>query len=312
MASLALGVAGLGLGLEKALPLHSFGQAIGALIAFVMLLFIAAKYALNPALLRRDIKDPVTGSVLPTFAMALMLISKTLSTWNATAGTNLWLIAIALHLTLAVVFAFHRLKSFSLQQMVPSWFVPFVGIIMPAVTIPDLHYAGLAYALMIAGMVNYAVLLPAMLYRLIFSPEIADAAKPTIAVLAAPASLALAGYLTIEPNPSLLLGSVLLGIALLMTGIIYLAFFKLLRLNFTPAFAAYTFPMAIGATALYKAAEHLAGYPFAAEYARQLGAIAVVEMVITSLIVCYVCLRYSMHYLGKYTSLRAPGLRACP
>ena len=130
MASLALGVAGLGLGLEKALPLHSFGQAIGALIAFVMLLFIAAKYALNPALLRRDIKDPVTGSVLPTFAMALMLISKTLSTWNATAGTNLWLIAIALHLTLAVVFAFHRLKSFSLQQMVPSWFVPFVGIIM--------------------------------------------------------------------------------------------------------------------------------------------------------------------------------------
>jgi tellurite resistance protein TehA-like permease len=36
---------------------------------------------------------------------------------------------------------------------------------------------------------------------------------------------------------------VLLGIAVLMTGIIYLAFIKLLRLPFSPGYAAFTFPL---------------------------------------------------------------------
>jgi len=81
-------------------------------------------------------------------------------------------------------------------------------------------------------MACYGLMLPLMLYRLIFSHEVPDAAKPTIAILAAPASLSLAGYLTVSQDPSLLLVAVLLGIAVLMTGIIYLAFIKLLRLPF--------------------------------------------------------------------------------
>jgi len=82
-------------------------------------------------------------------------------------------------------------------------------------------------------MACYGLMLPLMLYRLIFSHEVPDAAKPTIAILAAPASLSLAGYLTVSQDPSLLLVAVLLGIAVLMTGIIYLAFIKLLRLPFS-------------------------------------------------------------------------------
>ncbi len=299
VASLALGIASLGLGLERALPLHSLGQTIGAILAFLMLSCIACKFILHPGLLQQELKHPVQGSILPTFAMALMLVSKTLGAWNPVAGEVLWLSAIILHLTLMAVFTYYRLKSLQLQQMVPSWFVPFVGIILAAVTIPHVKYNDLAYALLIFGMINYAVLLPVMVYRLIFSLEVADAAKPTIAIMAAPASLALAGYLTIVAEPSLLLCSILLGIALMMTGVIYLAFFKLLRLPFTPAFAAYTFPMAVGATALYKVAERLAAYPLAAEYAMQLRYLAVLEMVIASFIVGYVCLRYVMHYAQK-------------
>lgn len=299
VASLALGIASLGLGLEKALPLHSLGQTIGAVAAFILLSCIACKFILHPGLLQQELKHPVLGSILPTFAMGLMLVAKTLATWHALAGEVLWLSAIILHLSLMVAFTCHRLKSLQLQQVVPSWFVPFVGIIVAAVTMPHEKFSELAYALLIFGMVNYAILLPVMVYRLIFSLEVADAVKPTIAIMAAPASLSLAGYLSIVPEPSLLLCSVLLGIALLMTGVIYLAFFKLLRLPFTPAFAAYTFPMAVGATALYKVAERLADYPATVEYSVQLGYLAVVEMIIASFIVAYVCLRYVMHYMRK-------------
>ncbi len=304
MAGLALGIASLGLGLENALPLHSLGQTLGAMAALCLLLCVACKFILHPALLRQELGHPVLGGILPTFAMGLMLISKTLGTWHATAGEILWLTAVALHLLLMAAFAYHRARSFALHQILPSWFVPFVGIALSALTVPDPKYATFAYSLLGIGMINYGILLPIMLYRLIFSTEVADAAKPTIAIMAAPASLSLAGYLSLEPDPSLLLGAVLLGIALLMTGLIYMAFFKLLRLPFTPAFAAYTFPMAVGATALYKTAGVLAPYPFVAECARQLRAMAVVEMSIATLIVGYVCLRYLLHYTGKLSIFR--------
>lgn len=299
LAGLALGIASLGLGLENALPLHAAGQTIGALTALALLLALAAKFILNPGLLRQEIAHPVLGSIMPTFAMALMLISKSLGMWSPATGEVLWVTAVALHLVLMTAFTCFRLVSFSLQQVVPSWFIPFVGVILAAVTIPAPQYAAFAYNLMIFGMLNYAVMLPLMLYRFMFSPEVADAAKPTIAVMAAPASLSLVGYLALEPNPSLLLCAVLLGVALLMTSLVYLAFFRLLRLPFTPAFASYTFPMAVGATALYKVAEHLAAYPAATEYVRQLCALAVGEMFVATLIIAYVCLRYCLHYAGK-------------
>jgi tellurite resistance protein TehA-like permease len=38
-----------------------------------------------------------------------------------------------------------------------------------------------------------------------------------------------------------------------LTAIVYVAFTRLLVLPFSPGYAAYTFPMAIGATALFKA-----------------------------------------------------------
>ncbi len=310
---LALGIASLGLGLENALPLHSLGQTAGAATALCLLLCVACKFALHPALLRQDISHPVMGGILPTFAMCLMLVSKALGTWNATAGEALWLAAVGLHMALLAAFIAHRVRSFALHQILPTWFVPFVGIALAAVTVPHPAYTGFARALTVFGMANYAVLLPVVLYRFIFSTEVADAAKPTIAIMAAPASLSLAAYLSIEPDPSMLLCAVLLGISLLMTGVIYMAFFRLLRLPFTPAFASYTFPMAVGATALYKTAAMLARYPAAEEYARQLSAMAVVEMFIATLVVCYVCLRYTLHYSRKLSALFAgPALQPAP
>ncbi len=73
-------------------------------------------------------------------------------------------------------------------------------------------------------------------------------------------------------------------------------------------FAAYTFPMAVSATALYKAAGVLARYPDAAEHARQIAFMAVVEMFVATLIVGYVCLRYIMHYACGFSAFYA-GLR---
>ena len=88
----------------------------------------------------------------------------------------------------------------------------------------------------------------------------------------------------------MLICAVLLGIALLMTMVIYCAFFRLMRLPFSPGYAAFTFPMAIGATALYKMANLVGSYPQAVEYARQLHMIA-------TLVIGYVSVRFIHNYL---------------
>lgn len=303
-AGLGLGIASLGLALEGAAPLGGAAQSVGAATAAALLAGVAAKFLLNPAMLVKEIKNPVLGSILPTFAMTLMLVSKTVGTQAPLAGEVIWLVALATHFALLIAFAFAHFRPIRLSNMVPSWFVPPVGFITAAIASPGVQYAAIAEALTVFGMINYAVLLPVMVYRLIFYPEIADAAKPTIAVLAAPASLSLVGYLSVESHPSLLLVSVLLGLAVLMTTVIYIALVtRFLRLPFSPAYASFTFPLVISATALFKATDLFAASPMTMASVAVLRHMAIAELVVAAAIVAYVTFLYvragSKALLGK-------------
>lgn len=142
------------------------------------------------------------------------------------------------------------------------------------------------------GLVSYAILLPTMLYRLFFLPQVANAAKPTLAILAAPASLSLAGLLSVYEHPHPILTALLFGIAVLMTIAIYFAFWNLLRLKFSPGYAAFTFPMAIGATALYKLSDLVSHYAGAQQYAYELRLFAHFELAIAAVVICYVFVLY--------------------
>lgn len=148
-------------------------------------------------------------------------------------------------------------------------------------------------------MLSYLVMLPLMLYRLIFGQPVPAAAKPTIAILAAPASLSLAGYLTVSSNPNIVIVGLLLAVAVLMTAVIYLAFFHLLKLPFSPGYAAFTFPMVIGATALFKSSVWTTHFQGMGGFSDLLHLMAVVELLIATLVVSYVALRYVLFYAPR-------------
>lgn len=297
MAGLALAIASLGWTWENmAQSLNGAGQLTGAIIASVLLLLLIGKFMLHPTILKDELSHPVIGSVIPTFAMGLMVVSKSLGDYIPQAGLTLWLVAIGIHVIFLSAFIYYRAIDFKLEHMVPSWFVPPIGIIVAAVSFPVSDYQWLANAILVFGMLAYLVMLPLMLYRLIFCQAIPDAAKPTIAILAAPASLSLAGYLTVCEQASIPLVALLLSIAILMTSIIYLAFFHLLKLPFSPGYAAFTFPMVIGATALFKTAAWLTQFNNMGELAIWIKYLAEFELVIATLVVVYVALRYLAHY----------------
>ena len=298
MAGLALGISGLGWAVENALPLNHILQISSAVLAAILLLFVAAKFIIYPQKLRQDLAHPVIGSVVPTFAMALMIISNSINYFNHLMAEFLWLAAVIMHLLFLVVFIFHRINNFKMHHMLPSWFVPPVGIIVADVAFPGGHFLPLATTLLYFGLISYAILLPLMLYRIIFFDEIPNAAKPTIAIFAAPASLSLAGYLTITPAPSPIVVMLLLGIAILMTVMVYFAFIKLFLLPFNAGFAAFTFPMAIGSTALFKTAHWADTFlHLPQQYVAQIYELAVFELVIATIIIGYITWKYFYHLI---------------
>ncbi|MGF1908837.1 TDT family transporter [Vibrio kasasachensis] len=297
MAGLALGIASLGWCWENAAPLNGYGQLIGAVIASLLLVVLTVKFLFHRHLLAEDLAHPVVGSVVPTFAMATMVVSNAVSLWFPIAGDVLWSFAVGLHIVFLVTFIYHRAKQFELHHMVPSWFVPPVGIVVADVSFSgNPHLALVAQSTLIFGLVAYAVMLPLMIYRLIFASEIPDTAKPTLAIMAAPASLSLAGYLSVTAAPSPVIISALFGIAVLMTVVIYLALIKLLRLPFNAGFAAFTFPMVISSTALFKFSAWMVDMNISEYYVSQVHLLAIAELWIATLVVGYVAARYFHFY----------------
>ncbi len=296
LGGLALGIASLGWSLEN---LGDFGgtlQLTGALIAGILLVLLLGKVIFASNAISEDLKHPVVGSVMPTTAMALVTVSNAVSQYNFGAGEALWLIGVGLHLVFLASFTYHRARDFNLHHMVPSWFVPPIGIVAAAVAFPGGPFEGFAHVLLWVGLIAYAVMLPMMLYRLIFHPEVPDAFKPTIAILAAPASLSLAGYLTLMANPSPLVVAVLGGIAVAMTALIYLSFLHLLRMPFCLGFSAFTFPLVIGATALFKTVTWMESLGASANLVEQVRVLADLELFVATAVVLYVSCRYMLHF----------------
>lgn len=119
MAGLALGVASLGWCMENALPLNGWGQLIGAFTASALLLLLVLRFILHTETLWEDLKHPVVGSIVPTFAMSLMVISRALLHAFPTFAVGLWCVGVTLHLAALIAFIWFRLRDPVLEKMVP-------------------------------------------------------------------------------------------------------------------------------------------------------------------------------------------------
>lgn len=113
MAYLALGIASLGWSWENMIAAHGVAQWVGAAIASVLLIVLAFKFLWHGHLLRQDLAHPVVGSVVPTFAMATMVVSASLGHFYPVAGDALWLFAVGLHILFLVSFCITAPKRLS-------------------------------------------------------------------------------------------------------------------------------------------------------------------------------------------------------
>lgn len=296
---LALAIASLGLSWEHFIPLQGKAQILGASIAACIITLLLLKFIFNPHLFKQDLQHPIAGTVIPTLAMALMVISNSIALYDLQIGQVVSWLAIVLHLYFLGYFIFSRSKAFQFQQILPSWFIPPIGLVLALITHPGGLAPAFIHFIFGLGLLSYAVLLPIVLYRLLFGSVLTDNEKPIIVILATPASLLLLAYLVTTSQPNYLLLGCLFVLALSMTLYIYLVFKSLLRLSYTPAYSAFTFPLVVGAVALMKMSEFLLEKGFATHWVNITEQLANIELAIASAMVLYVTVRYLPHFFQK-------------
>lgn len=269
-------------------PTHAYLHTGLSRLGMVLCLLITLKIIFNAQGVLEDLKHPVISSVLPTYTMALMLLAVYLKPHMGQGSLYLWYGAIGLHVLLMVNYSLRQLLAPKLGKIFPSIFVVFVGIAVASVSAPAFNQP-LGQAAFYFALIAYGITLPLVVTRLIRLKEMPGPAQPTLAIMAAPSSLLLAGYLSAFTSPHTYAVYILLSFSLVMYFFVLTKMPKLLSLSFTPGFAAYTFPMVISAVAIKKASVFLDK--------AILQKLATGQLLIASLLLFYVLVRYILFSL---------------
>lgn len=292
---LALGLASLGN------LLAPFGTAVryicGAASFFIVLVF-TIRALTDFASVRKDLENPVAFSVLPTYTMALMLLSVYAKPFIGTAAISLWFAALTLQLVIIAAFVKTFVLKFNIMQVFPSWFVMFVGIVVASVTSPVMGQKEIGRVLFFAGFTSYIALLPIVIYRVLKIGGIPDQARPSIAIFCAPASLCFVGYMSAFDEKNAAFALFIAAFSLTSWLAVVASIPRMLKLPFFPSYSAFTFPLVISATAFSAAGPFFGGS--AGDLFSMLSPLATM---LAAAVVLYVLTRYAMFWLASASSV---------
>jgi exfoliative toxin A/B len=245
--ALALGLAALGnLLLVYGAEIRYF---FGILSAVVLVVF-ALKLAFDFPHARAELKTPVPLSVLPTSTMALMLLCTYLQPYLGNLATYLWYLVIIVHLGIMLLFFKRFIICFKIDNVFPSWFVVFVGIVTVSVTAPAMGNQVLGQVVFYIGIVLYLIALVLIIYRMTRPIHVLHPLRLTTAIFTAPMSLCLVGYFASFDNHNITLVYTMLVVAVISYLFVTYKMIKTFLLTrFYPTYAAFTFPYVISALA---------------------------------------------------------------
>lgn len=220
------------------------------ILAGVGILLLILKVIFMPLSVKEGFENPVIASVLPTFSMALMILSTYVKNISSTFGLGVWILGLIIHIILILLFTKKYIFNFNIKRVFPSYFIVYVGIVCGSVTAPAFGLNNLGQGIFWFGFISYLILLPVIVYRVFVVKEIPEPAIPTLTIFTAPASLCLAGYLnSFGEKNGMIIGFLGVISFIMFTGVmVYI--YKMLRLSFYPSYSAFTFPFVITAISM--------------------------------------------------------------
>ena len=229
----------LGFALSPALLL------LAATLFATLLALFAAKAIKYPQSLLAELRHPVKLAFVPTFSIALILLSVVFLTSSPTVSFWLWTAGTGLHLllTLYVLSSWIHHERYDIAHLNPAWFIPVVGNVL--VPIAGVSHASpeICWFFFSVGLFFWPVLTAIIFYRLIFHGSLPERFMPTLFIFIAPPAAAFISYHHLIGGIDAF-ARILYGVALFMTLLLLTQAGRFVRLKFYLSWWAYSFPLA--------------------------------------------------------------------
>lgn len=284
-----------------------FLKPIAIYFAIFVIALMVLRLILFPRSIWSDLKNPIAGSFYTTIDMTSFLIAAYFYKTNPVFAAGLWITCVVIHFVLVAIYTFFRLKNHKFTEVIPSWYVTYVGIVTGTLASKGMGYDGLAMFMLYFGTVTYLSCYPFMLYK-IFAKKLTKAQLTTTGIMAAPGGLAVGGFITMYKNINPYFLGFLVILMLFNILIVYYFAVKLFKNGFVPGFAAFTFPLAVSTLASYKLVGYLKIHDSALVGPFKI--ISMIELVITSVIIAYVIINYIILFFKVIASVRNDKVRA--
>ncbi|MGI6225018.1 MAG: TDT family transporter [Peptococcales bacterium] len=258
------------------------------IVAGILLILFVLKFVFYPQQIKKELDNVLIASVIPTFPMALMLLSTYLISDFPTFAFIIWISGLVIHLLLIIWFSLKFVCQFNIKQVFPTWFIVYVGLTLVSVT-GKYGMDNLGRVAFWFGLITYLILLCPVLYRIIKIKEMPEPALPTLVILAAPASLLLAGYINSFTEKNMTIIYLLMTLSLIFYIRVIIMLSRLLKLKFYPSYSGFTFPLVISATALKLTKEYFANYNHELYF---LDFLLYFQVIVAVIITFYILIRY--------------------
>lgn len=226
-----------------------------AVLAAVSLAYLA-KAVRHPAEVVAEWRHPVKLAFFPAISISLVLVSILMLAPAPGIARALWLLAVPVQLvlTLAVVSGWISARSFQHGHLSPAWFIPAVGNVIVAIAGVPLGYIEISWFFASVGLIFWVVLLTLVMNRLIFHDPLPERLQPSLVILIAPPAVGYLAWVELVGGVDAF-ARVLLNGAYFFVLIVALQLPRLLRLPFSLAFWALSFPVAAVTSASFAHAE---------------------------------------------------------
>jgi len=263
-----MGLSGLTLGLQHAQwinhlsPIYALGMTIFTSLIFMS---IALTYLIKsfkfPFAMKQEMEHPVAGNFFAAFSISLLLLSIIYKDITPQPAAFLWYLGASLQLllTIKLLNAWIHQEKWKIIHMNPAWFIPIVGnIIIPlgAPTFADMETGWFFFSV---GFVFWIILQAIMMYRLFFHPPMAQILEPTLFIFIAPPAMGFMSYLVLNGGVLDNFARILFYTALFFALLLFSQTPRFIKVPFSVAWWAYTFPIAAIANASWMMYDHL-GY----------------------------------------------------
>jgi len=238
--AIALGLAGLALAWQAAVPVLGIPQAVpdvlSVLSGAVWLVLVGAYLAQGPRIIMADLRDPVLSPFVSAAALTAMILSATLAKDAFAAGRVLVIVFLAVTIALGGWLTGQWITGgIDPDAVHPGYFLPTAaGGLIGASAAAAVHLHALAEASFGIGVICWLLLASMILNRLITRPALPNALVPTMAIELGIPAVAGPAYFAVAGRTVTFMACALGGYAVLMALVQVRLIPVYRRLSFTP------------------------------------------------------------------------------